>query len=275
MDVSYLTRTDDATKSIIMEVLSAEWPLSIKKIYFHVKKKQNKSLTYQAVYKSIKEFLAEGVLSRNENGYMISPLWIEKANDYISKLAGDYEKKGLSNMRKIQEFNFNSWDDVWSFLLSKLTTGFFGESKEAYIQVRRFFFMPVSKEDVTILKNFMSEKKVHIMCRANSPIDKMVAQFLTSLGAHVTTGVECARPTSVIIYGDCVISLYTFGERERSKLSEYYNNTKEMKAPHARIFESFNNLFFKGMKIKLIINRDKDVVNDVIEQTRGILSKKF
>jgi len=164
---------------------------------------------------------------------------------------------------------------VWGFLISRITSGFFGESKEAYIQVRRFFFMPVSKEDVTIIRNFMSEKTVQIMCRGNSPMDKMVAQFLSSLGAHVTTGVECARPTSVIVYGDCVISLYTFGEQERSKLSEYYDNTKKMKASHASIFESFNSLFFKGMKIKLIINRDKDVVNDVIEQTLGILSKTF
>ena len=274
METVYLTGGKETTKSVILRILTAEWPLSIKKIYFSVLRGHNRSVTYQAVYKSIKELLAEGVLSRQEEGYMISPLWIEKASEFIGKLAEAYEKTGVGTSRKIQELNFSSWSEAWDFLLSKMSTNFFGESKEAYVQLRRFFLIPISRDDLDRLKTFFSIKGVYIMCRANSTVDKMAAHYLSSMGAHVITGVECARPTSVIVYGNCIVSIYVTGEKDRMKLAEYYKKTKDMKSPKPNLFESFSNLLYSRMRVKLIINRDPEVLSDVLEQTKAILSKR-
>ncbi|MFH1182575.1 MAG: hypothetical protein V1702_06460, partial [Candidatus Woesearchaeota archaeon] len=177
-----LLLSGETTRNIILRILANEWPLSMKKIYFGVKKASGKAMTYQAVYKSVKELLAGGILSRQENGYMISPLWVEKSGEFIGKLAEAYEKGDLGSVRRIQEFNFNSLNEAWDFFLSKLNTDFFGESKEAYFQLRRFFLLPISKEDIAIMKAFGSRKKVYILCRGNSVVDKMAASFLTSLG---------------------------------------------------------------------------------------------
>ncbi|MBI2141739.1 hypothetical protein HYU16_04945 [Candidatus Woesearchaeota archaeon] len=263
----------ETTKEVILQILAESWPLTVRKIYSEVKNKSGKIVTYQAVYKSVKELLSGGVLSRQENGYLISPVWLEKTGEFVSKLSVAYGENGLGVKRKIQELNFASWSEGWDFLFSKINTAFFGESKEAYIQIRRFFWMPISKDDINKLKAFASKIKVHIMCRGNSPMDKMVARFLTSLGAHVYTGVECAHPTSVFVYGGSVISFYVVGERERATLSEYYNQTKDMMPPKSGVFSSFNNLLFKELKLKLVINRDPDVLSDVIEQTKAILKK--
>ena len=269
MDMAYLTGDRETTKGVILNTLATEWPLSIKRIFFSIKKNTSKSLTYQAVYKSVKELLGDGVLSRQENGYVISPSWIQKSGEFINKLAEAYEKSGLGTARKIQELNFNSWGDAWDFIISKIETNFFGESKEAYVQVRRFFLVPVSKEDIGRLKSFFSKKEVYILCRANSLIDKIAAGFLSSLGAHVSTGVECARPTSVLVYGGCVMSLYVTGEKERAQLNKYYVQATSVKTPKANMFNPY-----ERMKIKLLVNRDPEVLSDVLEQTKAILSKR-
>ncbi len=264
----------ETTKSVIMGALSEEWPLSAKKLYFKVKGKNRKAITYQAVYKSVKELLAEGVLSRQDVGYMISPLWVEKAGAFINGLLEVYEKSSLSNARKLQELNFTSWSDVWNFLVSKINTNFFGESTEAFVQLRRFFLVPISEGDIRQLKEFFSRKKVFIMCRGNSLVDKTAARFLRSLGANVITGIECARPTTTLVYGNCVVSVYTLGEKNRANLTKYYGEIKDMKLSDMGVFKTFGNVLKRKLKVKLVINRDPDVLSDVLEQTRVILSKR-
>ncbi len=264
----------ETTKSVILRALAEQWPLSVKELYSGIRRSSARPLTYQAVYKSVKELLGDGVLAKQGNEYLISPAWVEKSGEFVGRLAESYEKSNLGSVRKIQELNFNSWSDAWNFLLSKINTNFFGESGEAYVQLRRFFLMPISPGDIKALKEFVSKRKVYVMCRANSVIDKVAANFFRSLGAIAVTGVECARPTNVLVYGDCVISFYTLGEGERAKLTEYYKATKDMKLPDASVFKSFSQLFQKRIKVKLIINRDPGVLSDVLEQTRAILSKQ-
>ncbi len=259
------------TKSAILRVLAADWPLSLKKIYFSLKKESNRTMTYQAVYKAVKELLGEGVLSRQGNQYLISPVFVEKSAEFIGKLAEAYEKNGLGGVGKLQELNFSSLNEAWDFLLSKLNTNFFGESKEAYIQLRRFFVFPLSKEDINRLKEFGLKKKVYVMCRGKSVVDKMAAGFLTSLGAHVITGIECARPTNVFVNGNCVISIYVLGKKERAELSNQYMAANSSETNR---FKSLSDVFFKRVRVKFVINRDPEVLSDVLEQTKAILSKR-
>ncbi len=268
MNSAYVVRKGETTKDTILNALATDWPLSVKKLC-HAVKNTGKSLTYQAVYKAINEMLDEGVLSKQDSQYMISSAWVQSTGEFINKLAEAYELRGVGTARKLQELNFDSWGDTWDFLLSKMNTGFFGESDEAYVQIRRLFLVPISKEHINELKEFFSRKKVHIMCRGNSPIDKMVAGFLSSLGAHVITGIECARPTSVIVYGNSVVNFYVTGAKERTQLNSYYARAKNMIGAKTGLFN-----LYRKMRIKLIVNRDSEVLGDVLEQTKAILSKK-
>jgi predicted transcriptional regulator len=110
MDVPLLL-AGETTKSVILRILANEWPLSMKKIYFSVKRASKKALTYQAVYKSVKELLGEGVLSKQGNEYLISPVWVEKSGEFIGRLAESYEKSDLSMTKRIQELNFKSLNE--------------------------------------------------------------------------------------------------------------------------------------------------------------------
>ncbi len=269
MESVHLIAKSHTTKGIILTALASEWPLSVRKLYFEIKKNTGKSLTYQAVYKSVNEMLNDGVLSKQDNEYMISPAWVQGTGEFVNKLAETYELKGIGTARKLQELNFNSWGDAWDFLLSKLNSGFFGESSEAYVQIRRFFLAPISKEHINLLKGFFSRKKVHIMCRNSSLIDKMAARFLSSIGAHVITGIECARPTSVMVYGNSVVNIYVTREQERTQLNNYYLKAKGVTGAKASLFDPY-----MRVRVKLVVSRDPGILSDVIEQTKAILSRK-
>jgi hypothetical protein len=266
--MSLLALSSNTTKNAILRILSEEWPLTMKKIHSRIKR--GKAMTYQAVYKALRELLSIGVLAREGNQYMISPSWVEQSAMFFEKLAGEYEKD-YSGSRRLQELNFNSLNEAWEFLLSKLNTDFFGESGEAYLQLRRFFLIPLSKEDIARLKDFASRKKVYVLCRNRTIIDKIAGNFLGSLGAKVFLGVPCANPTNVFVNGNCVVSIYVIGEKERRELSDKYLAANSSEASRLKFF---TDIFMKRVTVKLVINRDPGVLSDVIEQTRAILSRQ-
>jgi hypothetical protein len=258
-----------ATKNAIVQLLSEQWPLSIKKIYSHIRK-QGKSITYQAVYKAIKELLGEGTLSRHEAGYMISPQWVENSSEFINKLAESYGKNDLSK-RRIQELTFSSFGEAIHFIIANLNSDFFGSSDEVFWQLRRFFLFPLSQSDISALRDFFSKRKVYILCRENSALDKFGASFMRSLGAKAITGIQCAHPSNVIVIGNCVINLYVMNNKDRPRLCKYYNGTKDMKPEKQGILKICGSILRENIQIRFVINRDSGVLSDVLEQTRLII----
>ena len=57
MGLPYFSK-ETKTKSNILEILSQEWPLTAKKIFFNTKKSA-KSVSYQAVFKALQELVKE------------------------------------------------------------------------------------------------------------------------------------------------------------------------------------------------------------------------
>ena len=51
---------DKSTKDVIIEILSSEWPLSLNKIYYKIKKKYGINVNYQAIHKAVNELVGGG-----------------------------------------------------------------------------------------------------------------------------------------------------------------------------------------------------------------------
>ena len=57
-----------SVKDCIISILSAEWPLSAKKIYNRIKS-GGAEVSYQAVHKALKELSGKGILEKEDKGY--------------------------------------------------------------------------------------------------------------------------------------------------------------------------------------------------------------
>jgi len=59
------------TKDAVISILTLEWPLSLRNIFYKIKKQYGYSSTYQSVYKAVKELCEIGVLKEKDKRYEI------------------------------------------------------------------------------------------------------------------------------------------------------------------------------------------------------------
>ena len=80
----------NSTKSLVIDLLGVEWPLSSMKIYHRLKNNYGLSITYQAAYKAINELVEENVLQKEGKEYKIKIEWINSIEALGKKLREHY-----------------------------------------------------------------------------------------------------------------------------------------------------------------------------------------
>ena len=103
-------------KNIILDILEKEWPLTAKQIYYTIKKNSSRHLTYQAVFKAVKEMEKKKMLASDKKSYKINIDWLfkmregveRKIHNYILheiKTPGDFEAPPEVRVRVLQFVN--------------------------------------------------------------------------------------------------------------------------------------------------------------------------
>ena len=77
-------------KDAIISILVSQWPLTARKIY-HGVKNMGINVSYQAVHKTLGEFIADGVVGKTEGKYQISQEWIERIKELGNRLDSSYK----------------------------------------------------------------------------------------------------------------------------------------------------------------------------------------
>lgn len=84
---------DKKLKNLIITLLSLRYPLSIKKIYNQLKKQFALSITYQAVFKAIKELEKNKIITNEDNEYSLSVDWLNKIDKFSDEVRQKYIKE--------------------------------------------------------------------------------------------------------------------------------------------------------------------------------------
>lgn len=77
-------------KNMIIYILVSEWPLTIRRIYNKIKNSNGIDVTYQAVFKTVKELVEKDVLVENKKNYMINIGWINMVRDIADMMKKRY-----------------------------------------------------------------------------------------------------------------------------------------------------------------------------------------
>jgi hypothetical protein len=83
------TKKRNVRESIIA-VLGRKFPLSMRKIFNEINKEYKLGVTYQAVFKLIKEMTQECILKKEDKEYMLNIDWITQLEDEIKIIKGNY-----------------------------------------------------------------------------------------------------------------------------------------------------------------------------------------
>lgn len=90
------------TREAIISILSREFPLSIKKIYNQVKKEYHSELTYQAVFKLVKEMMQDNILEKSDKEYKLNINWIKQLENEIGVIKKNYGGGGKEVNENLQ-----------------------------------------------------------------------------------------------------------------------------------------------------------------------------
>lgn len=77
-------------KNLIIYTLVSEWPLTIRRIYNKLKTNNGVDVTYQAVFKTVKELVEKDVLVEKDKKYMINIGWINMVRDIADMMKKRY-----------------------------------------------------------------------------------------------------------------------------------------------------------------------------------------
>ena len=88
--ITQLSAQNSSMKSIIVNILSNEWPLSAKVIHNKVRSVYGFGSSYQAVHKTLTELTADAILEKIGKSYCIRKAWINNLNEFASDLGNKY-----------------------------------------------------------------------------------------------------------------------------------------------------------------------------------------
>ncbi|MBU2441533.1 MAG: hypothetical protein KKA43_04330, partial [Nanoarchaeota archaeon] len=252
------------TKDYIITILGFDWPLTIKKMFNLIKKRYAHKVTYQAVYKTVKELEEKGVIERKKQGYQINLKWLKDVHRYTETIETNYYTKnrltlieGIKDAKQEGNINiltFETLFDVEKYLYYLQKHYILSSKKKESVCVhhnhewRPLFYLRA--EYNWINKIASSGHKTYVLCAGNTIIDKWCANFYKSIGCNIKTGVNCASTCELIVFGDVVIQIYLPGEI-KNYLNKYFSKCINIeKISHKDLIE---NVFEKKTEIKVII----------------------
>lgn len=269
---------DASVKDCILSILSYDWPLSQKKIYNTIKKKYGKNVTYQAVYKSIRELLSMQVVIKAKDGYQINTEWLNSLHRYTEVVQSNYfVKNKVISLEGVKESRTEGNINILTFAT------LFNAEKYLYYLQKEYIAKSKGKEVICSHHNYewrplfylraeynwanqMSElgNKSYILCANKTVVDKWCAYFYKSLGVNIKIGVNCASTCEIIILGDMVIQIYL----PKQIKDEFDKNFKNLSSfDKLNIPSLIKNLFEKECDIQIVVNKDSKIAEQIREST--------
>ncbi len=250
-----------STKDCILKLLTAEPTLTNQKIFNQLKKQYNVSRSYQTIRQALLELVEDGVLVKDKKQYSISKDWIMVMDSYVSLLKRKYiENKEINIIDKnTKEIKLDSLYDLGHFILHSFREHFFDMNNEndLYMFVHHLWFPFLNKKKRDLLRDFFSKNNNNIYVGKAYFFDKILAVFYKKYG-KVFLNTNFDDFFDFVIQGDCIAKIYIPKEL-RKRMDKLYS----FKNLNFNVIEELTDMTFSDYEIKILITRDKEMVNEI------------
>jgi hypothetical protein len=199
-----------STKDIVIEILSEEFPLSIRKIYNIITKNYRKRASYHAVYKAVYELLEDKVLVKKRFEYALNKDYIARLSNFVGKVKLNYlREKGLPKELAQHDFAIeilHSQYDMAMFILDFLQSARKGEIITIIWPVVWPSF--TTPEIYSKVQEIGRRGKAYCVCSANGFLDKHFAKYWRKMGMKVRLGVKLDSMFEIFILRDMLLLIY-------------------------------------------------------------------
>ncbi len=258
------------TKDAVISILTTEWPLTLRGIFYKIKKQYDYSYSYQAVFKAVKELVHVEVLIEKEKKYEINIGWVKKVQSFTDVVETSYYAKervksvsGIHDSKKANDIivlNFESIFDAEKYLYYFMKSDLLKIRNDIIcwkvnLEWRPIFYL---RSEYNYYKRLMAKgHKFYFLCSGKSETEKLCKTFYQSIGVKFKLINEKFSNDS-LVFGDYFISIY-IPEELKKKMEQMLEKRDIMKL----IKEVME---FKS-SIKVIITKDASLASEIKKQT--------
>lgn len=270
-----------SVEGLVFTILSKEYPLRLIDLMNFIRKRYGKSVTFQAVRKSVLQLIDKGVLVETKHKYQISKEWVLNSKKLIDELHEEIIKdksktKTVESIKgEVSVFTFNSIKELMNFWQDIIDDWYKNINKSTYkvnchqaAHVWEILLLPeIEKKVMHQLKQ--KNIKSYSLTTSNTLLDRQSAQFYKKLGIIN----NIASPSSnfdksyyVATYGDLIVQTQ-YPQETVKLLDDFYKKTKSLK--DVDLIE-LSNIVNKKVKCKLTVIKNlamaKQINKSIISQ---------
>jgi Fe2+ or Zn2+ uptake regulation protein len=224
----------NTTRDSIIELLSSEWPLSAKTIHHRIKRKTEKTVTYQAVHKMLNNLVEQKVVEKEKGAYKLSSVWVNKIKEHIALIDEKYygKTKNLQLPTELIEplvLHFTDWTDACMYvakLLAKLAEEYPEEPVYALIE-HGWWPLRFNFQDYDMIRKLDGHNPGNrVVITSDTPFDKWIGKHYNLIchkDAKLIVGSKEKAEEDILVRKNIIIQIRSSKET-KTFLSEIYNN---------------------------------------------------
>ncbi|MBT4870018.1 MAG: hypothetical protein HON47_00390 [Candidatus Diapherotrites archaeon] len=251
----------NSLKNIIVSILSEVSSLSAKEIHLRVKKEKN--VSYQAVFKMLKELLESNILEKQQSKYFISEKWINELKQFVKNFDKKENKKGFDPTAQTQTLELNTLFEFFGGMLDLFSSDILYNGCDHRFGggLMRHMWWALSFDDTGLkkFKHMLGPKNSYVVVMKNTPVDRWLEAYYQKAGATgIKLGTNYTLEEDIAIVGDYVIQVF-FEEKTKKKLDKLYSEVKDITdAIQKGILEQ---ILAEPTKVKVVITKNKDLAD--------------
>jgi len=207
-------------KDIVFSTLTKEYPLRIIDLMNFIRKRYNKSVTFQAVRKAVLQLVAEGVLIQKDNKFSINKEWVLNSKKVLDGVYEDLTKekstpKSIDSIKgEVSVFTFNSlnemmkfWEDIIDDWFEKFKKG---DPKINCYQAAHAWEALLHPDREKKLMGQLKKKGIlsYTLSTGNTPLDKNIRNFYKNIEVKMVIDASSSsfgKSYYVGTYGDLIV----------------------------------------------------------------------
>lgn len=219
------------TKDLIVHILSKQWPLTTKKLFFILNKEHNLGITYQAVHKALNQLIGSKVIEKKGKDYLLCIDWLENLKKFVERAEVGYFKdkdKLLEYLKKHSIINlyFDTKIELGCFIITDFSKFPNPEKKPSIYRWKHMYCLIGLPNDVlNNLNQLTANEEQYIVCNKTDPFDIFLAETFRKMGGKVKMGVTCARTHDTFVHGDYEARVF-WSANSMKETDEYHSNFK-------------------------------------------------
>ncbi|MFH0971849.1 MAG: hypothetical protein V1835_04760 [Candidatus Micrarchaeota archaeon] len=255
----------------IISILSKEWPLAAKEIYYRIRNSNGKDISYQGIHKAIRQLASEGVLMRAQSKYSISMEWMEGLRKFGDELCSSLKGRRCLHLDEISEKTsvplvFDSFIDYFYWLIEELFADSkrIGANESTYaITHHPWPITNISKQQYQNLREFLTAGEHYLTCKGGSHMDRAMVELWKNAGSKAKLRADCAKNCDMLAYKDYVLQLF-IPNKTRSELGRVFNNGSKINGE--TISKLYLALYETAEPVNVIITRNPELAAQIKEE---------